>query len=231
MRIAAIGLGVLVVALGSGAAFASGSGGGAPAGGGSFNMPERQMTPEEQAKSAYNQGLRAVKAADKQAKSAEEATDEKKKAKAQDKANHQYENARGYFAAALQRKQDMYEAWNYVGYTSRKLGDYDKALLAYDEALRLNPTYGQAIEYRAEAYLGLNRVEDAKNAYMQLFQSSRPLADELMAAMQKWVAARRASGNAAPEVDALAQWIDERSNIARQTASLATDAPVVHSWD
>ena len=78
MRIAAIGLGVLV-ALGSGAALAAG-GGSAPSGGGSFNMPERQMTPEEQAKQAYNQGVRAVKAADKLAKSAEETTDEKKKA-------------------------------------------------------------------------------------------------------------------------------------------------------
>jgi len=229
MRIAAIGLG-LVMALGAGAAFANG-GGSAPSGGGSFNMPERQMSPEEQAKAAYNQGIRAVKAADKLAKTADEATDEKKKAKAQDKAQRQYENARGYFAAALQRKQDMYEAWNYVGYTSRKLGDYDKALLAYDEALRLNPSYNEAIEYRGVAYLGLNRIDDAKNAYMQLFQSSRPLADTLMAEMQKWVAERRAAGNAAAEVDALAQWIDERSNIARQTASLATDAPVMHSWD
>jgi tetratricopeptide (TPR) repeat protein len=231
MRIAAIGLGLIVLALGSGAALASGSGGGAPSGGGSFNMPERQMTPEEQAKQAYNQGVRAVKAADKLAKAADEATDEKKKTKALDKAKRQYENARGYFASALQRKVDMYEAWNYVGYTSRKLGDYDKALQAYDEALRLNPSYGEAIEYRGEAYLGLNRIEDAKNAYMQLFQSSRPLADELMAAMQKWVTQRRAAGNAAAEVDALAQWIDERSNIARQTASLATDAPAVVHWN
>jgi len=230
MRIAAMGLGVLVVVLGSGAAFAAG-GGGAPSGGGSFNMPEREKTPEEQAKSAYKQGIRAVKAADKLAKSAEEATDDEKKTKAQDKANRQYENARGYFAAALQRKADMYEAWNYVGYTSRKLGDYDKALLSYDQALRLNPSYNEAIEYRGVAYLGLNRVDDAKNAYMQLFQSSRPLADQLMAEMQKWVAGSRAAGNAAPEVDALAQWIDERSNIARQTASLATDAPAMHSWD
>ena len=230
MRIAAIGLGVLLVALGSGAAFAAG-GGGAPSGGGSFNMPERQLTPEEQAKQAYNQGMRAVKAADKLSKTADEATDEKKKAKAQDKAKRQYDNARGYFAAALQRKADMYEAWNYVGYTSRKLGDYDKALLAYDEALRLNPSYNEAIEYRGEAYLGLNRIDDAKNAYMQLFQSSRPLAEQLMAAMQKWVAERRAAGNAAAEVDALAQWIDERSNIARQTASLAPDAPAVVPWN
>jgi tetratricopeptide (TPR) repeat protein len=229
MRIAAIGLGVLV-ALGSGAALAAG-GGSAPSGGGSFNMPERQMTPEEQAKQAYNQGVRAVKAADKLAKAADEATDEKKKTKALDKAKRQYENARGYFASALQRKVEMYEAWNYLGYTSRKLGDYDKALQAYDEALRLNPSYGEAIEYRGEAYLGLNRIDDAKNAYMQLFQSSRPLADQLMAAMQKWVTDRRAAGNAAPEVDALAQWIDERSNIARQTASLATDAPAVVHWN
>jgi tetratricopeptide (TPR) repeat protein len=230
MRIAAIGLGVLVVALGSGAALAAG-GGGAPSGGGSFQMPERQLTPEEQAKQAYNQGVRAVKAADKLSKSADEAKDEKKKTKALDKAKRQYENARGYFAAALQRKADMYEAWNYVGYTSRKLGEYEKALQSYNEALRLNPSYAEAIEYRGEAYLGLNRIDDAKNAYMQLFQSSRPLADQLMAAMQKYVSDRRAAGNAAPEVDALAQWIDERSNIARQTASLAPDAPAVVRWN
>ena len=229
MRIAAIGLGVLV-ALGSGAALAAG-GGSAPSGGGSFNMPERQMTPEEQAKQAYNQGVRAVKAADKLAKSADETTDEKKKAKALDKAKHQYENARGYFAPALQHKVDMYEAWNYVGYTSRKLGEYDKALQAYDEALRLNPNYGEAIEYRGEAYLALNRIEDAKNAYMLLFQGQRPLADQLMVAMQKWVTDRKAAGSPAPEVDALAQWIDERSTIARQTASLATDAPAVVHWN
>ena len=230
MRIAAIGLGLIFAAMGSCAAFAAG-GGGAPSGGGSFDMPQRQMTPEEQAKAAYNQGVRAVKAADKLAKAADEATDEKKKTKALDKAKRQYDNARGYFASALQRKVDMYEAWNYVGYTSRKLGDYDKALQAYDEALRLNPSYGEAIEYRGVAYLGLNRIDDAKNAYMQLFQSSRPLADQLMAAMQKWVTDRRAAGNAAPEVDALAQWIDERSNIARQTASLAPDAPAVVHWN
>jgi tetratricopeptide (TPR) repeat protein len=231
MRIAAIGLGVLVVALGSGAALAAGGGGAPSGGGGSFQMPERQLTPEEQAKQAYNQGVRAVKAADKLSKSADEAKDEKKKTKALDKAKRQYENARGYFAAALQRKADMYEAWNYVGYTSRKLGEYEKALQSYNEALRLNPSYAEAIEYRGEAYLGLNRIDDAKSAYMQLFQSSRPLADQLMAAMQKYVSDRRAAGNAAPEIDALAQWIDERSNIARQTASLAPDAPAVVRWN
>lgn len=228
MRIAAIGFGVLVVVLaGSGVAFAAGGG---SSGGGGSSMPERQMTPEEQAKAAYNQGVRAVKQADKLSKAADEATDEKKKTKSQDKAKKQYENARGYFAAAVQRKATLHEAWNYIGYTSRKLGEYDKALASYDEALRLNPSYAEAIEYRGEAYLGLNRIDDAKNAYMQLFRDARPLADQLMAAMQRWVSERRAAGAPAADVDALAQWIDERADIARQTASLATGAPVVR-WN
>jgi len=221
MRIAAIGLGVLV-ALGSGAALAAG-GGGAPSGGGSFNMPERQMTPEEQAKQAYNQGVRAVKAADKLAKSADETTDEKKKSKALDKAKHQYENARGYFASALQRKVDMYEAWNYVGYTSRKLGEYDKALQAYDEALRLNPNYGEAIEYRGEAYLALNRIDDAKAAYLDLFAKDREQAAQLMKVMTEWVAKRQAdpAGVDPAAVAAFDTWIKDRAKLAALTVNMS----------
>jgi tetratricopeptide (TPR) repeat protein len=223
MRIRTLGWGILALLL-SGTVFADGGGG--MSRGGSMDIPQRQMTPEEQAKNSYNAGVRSVKGADKLAKAADEATDEKKKAKALDRAKKAYEKARGQFAAAVQRQPQMHEAWNYVGYTSRKLGDYDKALAAYDEALRLSPTYAEAIEYRGEAYLGLNRIEDAKAAYMQLFQSSRTHADQLMAAMQRWVSERRAdaSGVATTDIDAFAQWVDERTNIARQTASLATDA-------
>jgi tetratricopeptide (TPR) repeat protein len=194
-------------------------------GGGSFDAP-RQMTPEEEAKAAYSRGARLVKQADKTAEAASAASDEKKKARGLDKARKQYASARDYFGAALQRKPQMHEAWNYVGYTSRKLGEYDKALTAYDEALRLNPAYNEAIEYRGEAYLGLNRIEDAKAAYMTLFRDARPLADELMTAMQKWVTEHRtvAAGVASADLDAFVQWIDERTSIARQTASLATDA-------
>ena len=205
--------------------------GGNSGGGGSFDAP-RQMSPDDEAKAAYSRGVRIVKDADKAAQAASEATDEKKKAKLVEKSHKLYENARGYFGAALQRKQTMYEAWNYVGYTSRKLGEYDKALAAYGEALRLNPNYNEAIEYRGEAYLALNRLEDAKGAYMSLFRDARPLADELMAAMQKWLSNRRAdaAGVAAADVDAFAQWIDERTTIAQQTASLAVDGATAH-WN
>lgn len=205
--------------------------GGASSGGGSMDMP-RQMSPDDQARAAYNDGVRAVKGADKSSKDAAEQTDEKKKSKAAERASKQYKKARDYFVTAARIKPQMHEAWNYIGYTSRKLGEYDKALASYEEALRLNPSYAEAIEYRGEAYLALNRIEDAKSAYMSLFRDARPLADQLMAAMQQWVTDRRANAGsvAAADVDAFAQWIDERSNIARQTASLATDGPSTH-WN
>ena len=63
----------------------------------------------------------------------------------------------------------MYQAWNYVGYTNRKLGNYDDALAAYDRALSSSsPDYAEAIEYRGHAYLGLNRLSEAKEAYLAL---------------------------------------------------------------
>jgi tetratricopeptide (TPR) repeat protein len=209
-------------------AWSAGSG---SSGGGSFSAP-REMTPEEQARSAYNQGVRGVKQADKYAKSAAAATDAGKKAKSLEKAQKQYSKAREHFVAVVRLKAEMHEAWNYIGYTSRKIGDYDNALAAYNEALRLQPTFAEAIEYRGEAYLALDRLEDAKGAYMSLFREARPLADQLMVAMKQWVTDRRANAGTvdAAHVDEFARWIDERATIASQTASLATPGTSV-SWN
>ena len=160
MRVAAIGLGVLVVVLGSGAAFAAG-GGGAPSGGGSFNMPEREKTPEEQAKSAYNQGIRAVKAADNLRNPPKKPPTTRRRPRPRTRRTAVRERARLFRGSAATQGRHV-QAWKYVGYTSRKLGDYDKALLSYDQALRLNPSYNEAIEYRGVAYLGLDRVDDAR---------------------------------------------------------------------
>ena len=75
-----------------------------------------------------------------------------------------------------------------MGFSYRKTGDYAKALEMYDKALTLKPGFPDAIEYRGEAYLGLNRVDDAKQAYLELLAADRKQADTLMAAMQKWIA-------------------------------------------
>lgn len=197
--------------------------GGGSSGGGSYNAPQREMTPEGRAQTAFRQGVRAVKQAEKQESAAGEAATEGKRAKAQERARSQYEKARESFTATVQQAPDNHEAWNYLGYASRKLGLYNDSLAAYDEALRLKADFAEAIEYRGETYLALDRLEDAKGEYMKLFRDARPLADRLMAAMQVWVAQRRSSPGAlaTADVDAFAQWVEERAEVAQQTASLA----------
>lgn len=184
-------------------------------------------TPEDLAKSAYNSGLHSIKKAQEYDADAAKASSPEKSAKAHDKAQKYYQESLADFISAVRQQPQMYEAWNYLGFTSRHLGHYEDALTAYAKALELNPKYSNAIEYRGEAYLGLNRIEDAKADYMALFADSRPLADELMAAMHRWTDARRqdAQGLSAEQIESFAKWMDERASIAAQTASLATGSP------
>jgi tetratricopeptide (TPR) repeat protein len=120
---------------------------------------------------------------------------------------------------------NMYEAWNYVGYTNRKLGNYDIALAAYERALTLHPGYPEALEYRGEAFLALKRISDAQQAYLDLFAANRGLADKLLSAMKGWIDGQRTgvAGNDATTVDALDKWVQERAQIAGQTAALTRE--------
>jgi tetratricopeptide (TPR) repeat protein len=206
--------------------FAHGSG---SAGGGS--MPSASgpsaAKPDDVAKSAYNAGVKTLKKAQDSDADALKASTPEKSAKALEKSQKLYEKAAGEFVDAISAKPTMYEAWNYLGFCKRHLGSYDDSLSAYAKALELNPDYPNAIEYRGEAYLGLNKLEDAKSAYMSLFKSSRPLADELMVSMHRWADLRRkdAQGVSSDAIDAFAKWMDERSSVAAQTASLAIGSP------
>jgi len=141
--------------------------------------------------------------------------------------------ARVKFEEAVKADASLKEAWNLVGFTSRKLGDYERSLAAYEKALALDPSYGEAIEYRAEAFLGLNRLDDAKSAYLTLLASARNHADVLLESMRRWVVERRRApaGVAAADIDAFAKWVEARGTIARQTASMNLDRAVVRNWD
>lgn len=208
------------------AAFAANS---PPSGGGSMDVP-RVQSPKDIGRTAYNDGLRALRKADKAAANALTAKDDRKKEKAAKQAAESYEHARDEFALAVQNVATMHEAWNGLGYSLRKLGRYDAALMAYDKALSLRPSYPEAIEYRGEAYLALGRVDDAKQAYLDLYAGNRKLADQLLVAMQSWVAEKRsASSGDVAALDALDQWMQERAQIAGQTASL-TRAGANESW-
>jgi tetratricopeptide (TPR) repeat protein len=202
-------------------------------GGGSMSMPSMSAprTPEDQAKSKYNDGIREVKKADKYQDSAAQLTDAGKKDKALHAAQKEYTEALSLFQQAAQYDPHMHEAWNYVGYTNRKLGNYDVALAAYEHALQLYPGYPDALEYRGEAYLGLNRVSDAQQTYLDLFAANRVLADRLLTAMRGWLEAQKASSTAdANTVSELDKWIQERAQIASQTASLTREGTAA-SWN
>ena len=209
------------------AAFANG-GGGMPSMSGSMS---RAASPQQQARDLYNDGVGYVKKADKADLEAAQAGDAARKERSARDAHDRYASALGKFQQAVQLDPGRYEAWNYVGYTSRKLGHYDDALSAYDRALSLKPGYPDAIEYRGEAYLAVNRLEDAKKAYLDLFAGNRALADKLLTAMKGWVAARHAApaGDDAASADELDKWIQERTQIAAQTAAL-TRAGTATAW-
>lgn len=189
-----------------------------PAGAGSASRLEAK-TPEEQARQAYNSGVNGVEKGDELTADASRQTDDKKKQKALDKAKNAYAGALKKFTRATELNPRMHEAWNYVGYTNRKLGNYEAALTAYDRALSIEPNYAQAIEYRGQAYLGLNRLDDAKQAYLTLFAGNRKLAAELLTAMQAWVGEHQGD----PAGEAFASWVSERSAIANQTAGLTRE--------
>jgi tetratricopeptide (TPR) repeat protein len=214
-----------ILLAGSGSSLASGgsSMGGSSMGGSAGFGSSASRSPTDQAIDAYNQGVREVgKAKDYETDATKAGSDDKKAAKALEKAQKSYASALQDFEKAVEKNSTLFQAWNYVGFCQRHLGRYEEALAAYGKALDLNPRYGEAYEYRAEAYLGLNRLEDAKSSYMQLFTSARPLADELMTSMRRWVELRQkdAKGVSSDDLAAFAKWVDERAAIAQQTASL-----------
>ncbi len=222
-------LGILIVATTmtltpAGIVFAHG--GGSMPSGPSGMVTATPRNSGDAAKSAYNAGIRNVKKAQDYDAEAAKASTPEKAAKAHDKAQKAYHDSLTSFIDAVGADPKMYQAWNYLGFANRHLGNYEDALSSYAKALEINPNYPDAIEYRGEAYLGLNQIEEAKGAYMALFRDSRPLADELMVAMHHWADARRqdAQGLSSADVEAFTKWMDERTGIAAQTASLAIGA-------
>ena len=199
------------------------------AGGGSMPASAPLQTrepasPAELARAAYNSGIRSVEKGDDLLADAARQTDDRKAAKFRGKAESAYAAAIKKFARATELQPSMHEAWNYLGYSHRKLGAYDAALAAYDRALTLEPGYPPALEYRGHAYLGLNRLGDAKDAYLALIASNRKLAASLLAGMQQWLGNHRAGAGVDPRTyDSFASWVRERSAIASQTAGLTRE--------
>jgi tetratricopeptide (TPR) repeat protein len=195
--------------------------GGAPQGPSEESSAPAPEKPDKAAKKAYEAGLKSLKKARDYDEAAAKAPNEDKKSAAMEKANDAYGRALDQFTEALINKGDMVEAWNNAAFIHLRFGAYSEAIDDYNHTLKLQPQLNDAIEHRAEAYMGVDRLQDAQATYMELFNHDRALADQLLAVMQKWLQIHRsaASGMRASDIDAFDKWLQERSGIAKQTAS------------
>lgn len=113
------------------------------------------------------------------------------------------------------------------GLTRLAQKEFEAALKDFEIAAKSMPESSQVIHYRAEAYLGLNRLDAAKASYMHLFVHDRTASHVLMKAMKAWVDARRASpaGVAPATIDAFDAWVRERDTLAMSVGNLGHNSP------
>jgi len=169
------------------------------------------LTPEQQAIEYYNDGISYRDKAAAYEKEAAAETDARKKAIKK-------------FLMATRKDPRMVQAWGSLGYAYRVTGNYPASLEAYAKALEIQPAYTPAIEYRAEAYLGLGRLDEVKAAYMTLFNTDRKRADELTSAIDRWLEKKKGdpSGIDPARLDEFGKWASERKQLAAQTSSLTS---------
>jgi len=149
----------LVASLGMATAvFASGSGGGGSSSNSGSNAMSRQPTYMD----VYNQGYSLWK-------------------------QGRYADAAPYFQQAIAMKGDYAEAYNMLGFCTRKTGDLGKAIGYYETALKLKPNFPEAREYFGEAYLEQGNLAKAVQQYVWLVKARSRNADELLEKISDYV--------------------------------------------
>jgi tetratricopeptide (TPR) repeat protein len=96
-----------------------------------------ETSPLDKKPSEYKEGLKAIKAMD-------------------------FQGGVDWMTKAVAVTPKDPDAYNYLGYSYRKLKRYPEALENYKKALELDPDHKGAHEYIGEAYLELNQPEEAQ---------------------------------------------------------------------
>ncbi len=102
-------------------------------------------------KSNYDKAVKLIKAAKKYE------TDGKS-----DKAKKRYERALKFLVKANESKPNEADTLNYLGFTTRKLGDFETGEKYYLQGLAINPNHNGINEYLGELYVATNRIDLAK---------------------------------------------------------------------
>ena len=79
-----------------------------------------------------------------------------------EKANKRYEKAVEYLIKSNKETPNQPDTLNYLGYASRKLGNFEVAEKYYLEGLKIKPDHKGINEYLGELYIKTNRIDLAK---------------------------------------------------------------------
>ena len=79
-----------------------------------------------------------------------------------DKANKKYKKALGLLLKSNKTKPNKADTLNYIGFTTRKLGDYAGGEKYYLQGLALEPNHIGINEYLGELYVVTNRIDLAR---------------------------------------------------------------------
>ena len=74
-----------------------------------------------------------------------------------DKAKQKYEKAQKLLIKSNKKKPDNADTLNYLGFTTRKLGDFENGEKYYLQGLALDPKHIGINEYLGELYVATNR--------------------------------------------------------------------------
>tara|TARA_Y100001935_G_scaffold158076_1_gene130105 strand:+ start:918 stop:1409 length:492 start_codon:yes stop_codon:yes gene_type:complete len=121
-------------------------------------------------KSNYDKAISLVKAAKKHEKNG--------KIK---KANKSYKKAQKLLLKSNSEKPNKANTLNYLGFTTRKLGDYENGEKYYLQGLAINPNHNGINEYLGELYVATNRIDLAKERLQVLESCNCKEFDELKA--------------------------------------------------
>ena len=127
----------------------------------------RPSAPPRAEPSDYDVGVKAVKAGD-------------------------YQRALALLQKVVQAEPRNADAWNYVGFSHRKLKQFDQSLAAYQKALAINPDHRGANEYLGELYLMTGEPQKAQERLAKL-QSLCPRGCEEYEDLKKAVEAHRSA--------------------------------------
>ena len=99
-------------------------------------------------KSKYDQAVKLIKTAKK--------NEEKGK---KDKAQSKYEKAFKLLVKSNKKNPNEPDTLNYLGFTSRKLGDFENGEKYYLQGLAIDPKHRGINEYLGELYVATNRLD------------------------------------------------------------------------